>query len=694
MNLDILLSAQVNVVKQAFDGDHILVYVMAAFLISVFVLLFYNRLYLFREQDMKKKSQSLNGRLALVLQTGNLRLWLYDVGKRHYITLSDKGEYDKEYNPVEFSEFFDRDDFEVMRKEIFDICEGRRTAASVSLRSNSKRVDQQRNYEVKLSIIDTDNQGRPSSLLGIQHDVTDEQARQRNVNQLLMRYHTVFNTSLIDMLYYDSKGVLRDINEKACQSFNVPKRDMVLQGNFLLQNNPFFSNISFEDQENTRTTSMIDFNHLQDEHYVLPESQLHGMMYYESTINPIRNEKGELEGYFMAGRNVTEIVESYHHQQESTHMLQKVNDDIQSYISNINYALRVSDVRLVNYYPESFTLEVSRNVDEGQLKLSQLRCIRLATPRFRRNVSSVLNRMDHLTPYPVMETIETEIRDQKGRQIWLMFNMVPMKDSEGRVERYFGLCRNMTDMVETERRLAVETKKAQETELLKQSFLTNMSYEIRTPLNTVVGFAELFETDHDPADEPVFVEEIKRNSNTLLGLVNDILFLSRLDANMLEYNKSDIDFAQVFESHCQMGWSSVKPTVKTLVENPYDHLVVNIDQEHLGMVIQKLCGNSVGFTKEGYIRAKYEYRHGELTITVEDSGTGVSEKALPHIFERFARVDDQLICGTGLEMPIVQALVEQMGGTIEVQSEQNKGTTVWVTIPCMAKTIKKKRDIV
>ena len=469
---------------------------------------------------------------------------------------------------------------------------------------------------------------------------------------------------------------------------------MVLQGNFQLQNNPFYSTISFEKLESTRTTSMIDFDRLQDGHLVLQESQLHGKMYYESTINPIRNEQGELEGFFMAGRNVTEMVESYHHQQESTRMLQKVNDDIQSYIHNINYALRVSDVRLVNYYPASFTLELSRNVAEGHLKLSQLRCIRLATPRFRRNVSSMLNRMDHLTPYPIMETIETEIRDQKGRQIWIMFHMVPLKDSEGRVERYFGLCRNMTDMVETEHRLAVETKKAQETELLKQSFLTNMSYEIRTPLNTVVGFAELFETEHDPADEPVFVEEIKRNSNALLELVNDILFLSRLDANMLEYNKSDIDFAQVFESHCQMGWSSVTPTVKTLVENPYEHLVVNIDQEHLGMVIQKLCGFSVDFTKNGYIRAKYEYRHGELTITLEDSGAGVSEKAFPHIFERFARVDDHLLCGTGLEMPIVQALVEQMGGTIEVQSEQNKGTTVWVTIPCMARTIQKKRDIV
>jgi signal transduction histidine kinase len=252
----------------------------------------------------------------------------------------------------------------------------------------------------------------------------------------------------------------------------------------------------------------------------------------------------------------------------------------------------------------------------------------------------------------------------------------------------------MTDMVETERHLAIETKKAQETELLKQSFLTNMSYEIRTPLNTVVGFAELFEAEHDEADEAIFVEEIKRNSNLLLELVNDILFLSRLDANMLEYNKADIDFALIFDSHCQMGWSGVTPKVKTIIENPYEHLVVNIDFEHLGKVIEKLCANSVHFTSEGFIRAKYEYRHGELTISIEDTGGGIDPEGLAHAFDRFARDQQERMCGTGLNLPIVQSLVEQMGGSIELQSELNKGTTAWVTIPCEAKLIEKKREII
>ncbi|MCR5469620.1 MAG: HAMP domain-containing histidine kinase [Prevotella sp.] len=677
--------------------NHLIVYVMAFFLISVFVLLFYNRLYIIRERDAKAETDKQSDRLALVLKTGNLRLWLYDVSNRHYITLSEVGEYEHEYNPVDFSSAFDRDDFENMRKEIFDICEGRKSSSSASLKSNSKKKEDLRYFDVKLSIFTTDDKSRVKLLLGIEHDVTESYKKQQEINRLLMRYHTVFDSSLVDMLYYDKNGVLIDINEKACGTFNIPTREDVLQGNYLLRDNPFFSNVSFRHMMSTRTTSIIsvnDFTDQKDKNHINSLIGTGDKLYYESTISNIYNAEGELEGFYMAGRGVTEMVESYHRQQESINILKKVNSDIEKYIANINYALRVSDVRLMNYFPKSYTLKVSSNVNSNYLTLSQLRCIRLASPRFRRTVSSVLNRMDHLVPHPIEETIETEIRDKKGRPMWQMFQMVPIKDNEGNIEYYFGLCRNMTDMIETERRLAVETQKAQETELLKQSFVTNMSYEIRTPLNTVVGFAELFESEHDVADEPVFVEEIKRNSNSLLGLVNDILFLSRLDANMLEFSKSYIDFAQIFESHCQMGWSSVRPTVKTMIENPYEHLLVNIDQEHLGMVIQKLCFCSVNHTERGYIRAKYEYRHGELTISIEDTGSGIDQQTLPHAFERFVRDQNENLYGTGLDLPIVQSLVQQMGGSVELQSEINKGTTVWITIPCKAKNIEKKREIV
>ena len=387
------------------------------------------------------------------------------------------------------------------------------------------------------------------------------------------------------------------------------------------------------------------------------------------------------------------MVDSFHKQQEGAIALKKAIQHIQEYIDNINYALRISNVRMVDYNPQTYTFTLSNTIDKSNLRLSQLRCIRLAMPRYRRAVSSALNRMDHLTPHAIEQTIETEIRDEKRRQIALLFNMVPILDKDDKIEHYFGLCREMTDMLETERLLAIETKKAQEAELLKESFLTNMSYEIRTPLNSVLGFAELFEIEHDEADEPIFVEEIKRNTNTLLLLINDILYLSRIDADMVEFKHEDYDFAELFHSYCQMGWVSVRPEVRTSVEGPYEHLIINGDGEHLGKAIQMLCANAARFTQKGTIRAKYEYRREELVVIIEDTGDGIDPETLPKVFERFVRDKDERLCGTGLDLPIIEALIKKMGGSIELDSELGKGTTAWLFLPCHAKMIEKKSNI-
>ena len=686
-----VLVAQVTQIGKVYDFDHILAYVVAVLLIGMFVLIFYNRLYVYQRQEVNTSRRSQNARLALILKAGKQRIWIYNSAKRHYSFLSEQGTYEEEYNPVEFSQRFDRDDFEVLRRAIFDVCDEKRSSSVITIKGQAESEEQRHYYEMNISVASRDEHGHVTSLLGIERDITDKIRKQEQVNKLLMRYHTVFNSSLLDMIYYDRHGVLQDINEKACQAFGIEDREQVISEGFLLQNNPFFSNVPLEQMENTRTSSIVDFGQFTDEIYQTERFGLRGKMYYDSTINPFRDADGHLEGVYMCGRDITEMVESFHRQQEGALRLKQATRNVENYISNINYALQVSGVRFVSYYPQSYTLEVSDTINQTQLRLSQLRCIRLASFRFRRTVSSILNRMDHLTKYNISETIETEIRDKKGRQIWFMLNMVPIVDKEGHVEHYFGVLRNMTDMIETERRLAVETKKAQETELLKQSFLTNMSYEIRTPLNNVVGFAELFEADHDVADEAFFVEEIKKSSNMLLLLINDILYLSRLDAKMIEYNKTDIDFAMVFESHCQMGWSTLPSAVHTVVDNPYEHLIVNIDEANLGKVIEKLCTIAGYFTTEGTISARCEYRRGELTISIEDSGIGIDPQTLPHVFDRFVRDQREMLCGTGLDLPIVQSLVQQMGGTIEMESEQGKGTTVWVSIPCEAKVIEKRR---
>ena len=641
------------------------------------------------EYNAEKSRQK--ARLALILRTGRLRLWFYYPATRRYCYLSEAGEYEQEYNPAEFAKLFHRDDVELMRSIIFDICDGKRDSGQMDIRSRALKESNCRHFEVSVSVVSRDDKGVPTSLMGIQHDVTEDYRRQEKIRQLLMRYHTIFDSSLLDMLYYNKNGVLTDLNDRACKAFHVKSREQVLDGSFLLENNPFYNQIPLEEMQNTHTSSIVHFNLFTEEKYRVDEFALKGTMYYESTINPIRNEDGELEGVYMAGRDVSEMVNSFHRQQDGVRQLQRGTEDIKQYIANIDYALSVTKVQMVNYYPQAYTFEIVNREPRHSLRMSQLRCIRLASPRFRRTVNSLLNRMDHLTKNSISQAIETEIRDKKGRPIWLMFNMVPMLDADGRVVRYFGTYRNVTNTVETEQRLVMETQKAQEAELVKQTFLTNMSYEIRTPLNNIIGFAGLFTDEHDESDEPFFVDQIKQNTNELLVLINDILYISRLEAKMEEYTKEEVDFAQVFEGRCQMGLTTIKPDVQPIIHQPYNSLVVDIDLKHVSMVIQRLCALSCLTTTHGSITASYEYRRGELTINIENTGEGISAEEMPHIFEHFSRNVKGQLKGSGLDVPIVQQLVLQMGGTIDVQSDYGKGTSIWVSIPCTASKIEKKR---
>ena len=672
--------------------DHIMIGLIAIMLIAIAVILFYNRLWLSREKKENADNKNKTNRLAIILQTGRLRLWIYKVSKRCYVSITETGDYTHEYNPIDFALFFDRDDFERLRSIIFEIREGIRESGTIRIKGIPEADGSQKQYEVMLSIVERDDKGRAKTLLGVQRDITDILRREQEVSQLLMRYHTVFNSALSDMLYYDKDGYLSDINDKALETFNITDRQELIHSRQQLKDNLLFGSIDFKDTDVIRTTAIAEKDYLERNESRLKLLEDSDKFYYEASINSVTNQNGELEGTYISGCNVTEMVESFHRQEAGVKQLRKVHKNIQKYIHNINYALRVSGVRLVSYYPDSFTFEITNNINQTQLTMSQVRCIRLASPRFRKDVSIALNRLDHRVPKPIDLTIEIILHDQKGRPIWLMFNMIPLFNDKGKVERYFGMCRNMTDMVETERRLSVETRKAQETETLKQSFLTNMSYEIRTPLNTVVGFAELFEIDHDPADETVFVDEIKKNSNQLLELVNDILFLSRLDADMIESNVTETDFALVFDSCCLVGLNNAKPGVKTIIQNDYEHLVVEIDIDLVNKVIQRECLIAAAFTSQGTIHCKYEYWHGELILTFEDTGAGFDENIESTIFERLEHNPKLTDYGTGLDLPIIQAMVQKLRGKIEIQSEKNKGTTARITIPCKASLIERKRE--
>ena len=691
--LPIIAHAQIEDVRAAFDARHLIAYVVGAFLISVFVMLFYNRLYYFREKQVNKDTERMNAQLAMILESSKTQTWTYNVNKRTFTIFSEHGQKETTYIPLDFSQFYDRNDFQAIRKIIQDICNWESHFGSLTVKSApEKEADGKPHiYNVTISILRYDLRNKPIILLGTQQDITDDQEKTVSNRNLALMYHTVFNTSLIDMIYFDASGVMEEINDKACESLLVKDKQALLDAKLTLADLPALDGVNFKTLDKMYTSSLTKVKDIDNPMGGFEEGQ--DKIYYEQHVTTIHDHQGALSGVVLAGRNITEMVISQHRQKAVAQQLKKTTEDIQSYIRNINYSLKVSDVRMMNYNPNTHELEISSDLNQAQYQLTQVRALSLIKPEERRRARGLFVRMDNRRKGVIAITLETLMHDEQGRRIFMNFNLMPITNEQGEVTHYFGMCRNETEMTYTEMKLQEESAKAQETEQLKNSFLLNMSYELRTPLNAVIGFAGLYNGEHSEEDEPVFAEEIRKNTGTLLQLINDILFLSRLDARMIEHNYQLCDFAMLFEGWCYMGWANVSPNVKTIIENPYNQLMVNIDQQNVEMVIQKICLITANHTQEGTIRSKYEYRHGELMITIEDTGPGLSPETLNKIFDRFVHDDNVEREGTGLDMPIVKELLEQMNGNIELQSELGKGSSFYISIPCEMVSFDKKTEI-
>ena len=691
--ISLTVLAQKENMETIADPYHLSAYLVAALMISVFVMIFSNRIFYYRQREVSGQAQQMNTQLGLVLTSNKTQVWTYDVTKHLYTVLSVKGEEEKSYVPIDFAQLFDQQDFTLLHKAVVSFSDSGEEPQPIVIRGNTGDDGREpRIYKIQLTILQRDKKGRPKRLLGTQRDITDNRRRKEKARNMALRYHTVFNSSLVDMIYYGADGVMTDINDKACETFGIGNREALINRKVKITDIPSYRELNFDQLESLQMSSITDIDRQKREDERIPELTVGGKFYYECTVAAVRDKDRKLLGVIAAGRDITDMVDSHHRQQQDALLLEKRTKDIQDYINNINYALKVSGVRLVNYLPDTHELRIHSDLNQVQYCLTQIRCASLLAQHDRRKARGLLLRMDHRTPGNFMATVQTRFHDEQGRSIFLTFSMVPVTGKDGRISHYSGMLRNDTEMVYTERQLLKETEKAQETEELKNTFLLNMSYEIRTPLNAVIGFAELFNGPHETEDEPIFSEEIKRNTNELLALVNDILYISRLDAKMVEMNRQVTDFATLFEGYCYMGLSALSPDVKIQVENPYNHLMVRIDEQNTGEVIQKLCARAARGTKAGSIRAKYDYRHGELNITIEDTGKGLSAKALKHVFDRFVRDENNQREGTGLDMAIIKELVEQMGGTIEVQSEEGKGSSTYVIIPCEMTAMEKKTE--
>ena len=295
-----------------------------------------------------------------------------------------------------------------------------------------------------------------------------------------------------------------------------------------------------------------------------------------------------------------------------------------------------------------------------------------------------------------INTVATEYRNPDGRWFQARF-IVKRRDEQGAVHEVLYVARDYTDEKEKElsqkRQLAQALEAAQQASKAKSTFLNSMSHDIRTPMNAIIGFTSLAQA-HITEQKQVqdYLTKISTSGTHLLNLINDILDMSRIESGTVKLEEKPVHLPDFLKDLCTMIQGLVNAKNQSLIINMQDviHEDVITDKLRLNQVLINIVGNAVKFTPSG----------GEIIVgliekncslndcatyefSVKDNGIGMSQEFIGHIFDTFSREHNSTVSGiqgTGLGMAITKNIVDMMGGDIQVESEEGKGSVFRVTI--------------
>ncbi len=296
-------------------------------------------------------------------------------------------------------------------------------------------------------------------------------------------------------------------------------------------------------------------------------------------------------------------------------------------------------------------------------------------PAFRKNIAARHERTHHKGQYRCNFTGEFQ---------WWEFSYNTIH-TPGHAPIIAGLLQNIQELKDHEQEL-IESRELAEQAELKQSFLNNMSHEIRTPLNAIVGFSDMLANEPEFSNEErqEFVDIINTNTKLLLKLVGDVLELSRIESGNLSFTFQRESVCRLLDDVYQTHSLLIRPPLQFLKDFPPEDVQVNVDPMRLTQVLTNFLNNANKFTKEGSIQLGYCCPSGmsEVHLYVEDTGIGIPHSEQKMIFERFYK-RSEFSQGVGLGLSICVLIVEKMGGRIELQSEEGRGSRFTVVLPCI-----------
>ncbi|MBN1236524.1 MAG: response regulator [Methanotrichaceae archaeon] len=286
---------------------------------------------------------------------------------------------------------------------------------------------------------------------------------------------------------------------------------------------------------------------------------------------------------------------------------------------------------------------------------------------------------------------EARITNLKEGETYLLGSASALYDSEGNYWGAIESIRDITDRRHAEEELKRSKEEAELATRAKSEFLANMSHEIRTPMNAVIGLTGLLLDENLTAKQREYAEIIRSSGDTLLAIINNILDLTKIEANMVDLECQPIDLQSCIEASMDIVATVAADkglSTSYTIEESTPKLFLG-DPTRLRQIIINLLHNAVKFTKKGGVSIlvssnKLEGDRYEIHFAVKDTGIGIPEEKVGRLFQSFSQIDASTARrygGTGLGLAISKKLVEMMGGKIWVESGPGKGSTFYFTIP-------------